>query len=88
MDRSRLNARRAETHRAWINAGCIKAVHAEDRHVDIASAFGIDSVSIAFRPDVDGHVDNTRYQCCEHDILALNVSDVTVVVDLNGSQEI
>src|SRR5687768_3988930 len=55
MDRSRFNACGTKKDSVWINCGCIKAVSAQNCDIDVLSAVGIDTISIAPRSDIDGN---------------------------------
>src|SRR5207247_6422613 len=53
LDRRCLGTCCAKADRGRIDCSCIKAVAAKNCHVDIIGAAGVDSIGVAFGPDVD-----------------------------------
>lgn len=67
MDRSCLSPGCTKTDRVWINRGRVKAVTAENRHIDLFAATRIYFVGIAAWSNIHGN---------EHSSLELNRSNV------------
>src|SRR5437870_13687653 len=67
MNRRCLSPCCTEPDRVQIYSGCVETVNTENRHTDISTAVGIDSISIAVRSNINGD---------DHGSLKLNCPDI------------